>query len=375
MKQKLLLTSLLLLMLSGGLLAYHPRLWAAPQDVVVGDGTPASCDSNALGAALSTDGTVTFNCGPNPHTIVADTYVINGAIVIDGGALITLDGENLRQIFLVQQGASLTLRNITLAHGFGSSGPGGAVWNFGTLLIQDSTLRENGTDTVLAGGALANDTTGTMTIQNSRIEDNSAADGAAIYTRGVALTVTDTTFRNNFVRAEGGGFYGGGAILQEVAGDGVITIQNSTFESNLSNPAGSVGGAIALLTGSLTVENSTFVNNIGYGGGGAIYAAAGTTTTIDNSVLRGNRTSPTDGESNYVGGAIYNNGVLSISESTLSENQATDAGAIFSGGEGSSLTLVRSTVNGNVADGGGGGLLLFPGENLVENSTISGNSA
>ncbi|MEZ4730652.1 MAG: hypothetical protein R3E79_26295 [Caldilineaceae bacterium] len=125
-----------------------PLLWAAPQNVVVGDGTPASCDNNTLGAALLADDTVTFNCGPNPHTIVADTYVINGAIEIDGGNLITLDGENLRQIFLVQQGASLTLRNITLRRGFGSSGPGGAIWNFGTLLLQNSTIAESGTDTV-----------------------------------------------------------------------------------------------------------------------------------------------------------------------------------------------------------------------------------
>ena len=36
---------------------------------VVGTGTPASCTDAALSAALVGGGAVTFNCGPNPHTI------------------------------------------------------------------------------------------------------------------------------------------------------------------------------------------------------------------------------------------------------------------------------------------------------------------
>jgi len=353
-----------------------PILWAAPQDTVVGDGTPASCDNNTLGAALTVDGVITFNCGPNTHTIVADTYVINGATEIDGGNLITLDGENLRQIFLVQEGASLTLRNITLRHGFAGNGPGGAIWNFGTLLLQNSTIAESGTDTVWAGGALANDTTGTMTIDNSVIEQNSAADAAAIYTRGAALTVQNSIIRNNFVREQGGGFYGGGAILQEVNPDGVTTILNSTLESNVSNPAGSVGGAVAVLAGRLVIEGSTLTQNVGYGGGGALYMTAGVTVDIYTSHFTNNRTAPGNGESNFLGGAIYNSGgVLTVEDSTFAGNEATDAGAIFSGGEGSSFTLRRSTVSGNTAAGGGGGLLLFPGANQIENSTISGNTA
>lgn len=352
-----------------------PSLWAAPQAVVVGDGTPASCDHNALGAALTADGTVTFNCGPTPHTIVADTYVIDHAITIDGSDLMTLDGENLRQIFLVQEGASLTLRNITLRNGFASNGPGGAVWNFGTFLLENSTIAVSGTDTVWAGGALANDSTGAMTIENSVIENNSAADGGAIYTRGSTLTISSSTIRNNFVREKGGGFYGGGAILQEVNADGVTTIVNSTLENNVSNPAGSVGGGITILAGRLVIEGSTLTGNVGYGGGGALYSAAGVTVEMRTSRLTNNRTAPANGESNFLGGAIYNQGDLTIEETTLSGNEATDAGAIFSGGEGSRLTLRRSTVNGNTAQGGGGGLLLFPGAHLIENSTISGNTA
>ncbi|MEZ4710948.1 MAG: glycoside hydrolase family 44 protein [Caldilineaceae bacterium] len=360
-----------LLLAGGGL--YHALL-AAPADAVVGDGAPGSCDSNALAAGIANGGVVTFNCGANPHTIIADTYVINGSVEIDGGDLITLDGEGLRQLFLVQAGGSLTLRNIILQKGFASSGPGGAIQSFGTVLIQNSTLRENGTDTVLAGGALGNDTNGTMTIEESTIEANSAADGAAIYTRGHSLTILNSAIRDNYTR-DNGGFFGGGAILQEVNTDGIVNIIDSRLEGNKSNPNGSLGGAISILTGQLSIDRSIIAHNEGYGGGGAIYLAQGVTAAIHASILADNQTLPADGSTNYTGGAILNHGSLLIDRSTIHNNRATDGGGIFSGGENSSLTVSRSLVVENVATGGGGGLLLFPGVNVIEDSTIVGNNA
>ncbi|MFN3333647.1 MAG: hypothetical protein ACK47M_14155, partial [Caldilinea sp.] len=142
------------------LLHYH----AAAQSIVVGDGTAGSCDNNALGTALANGGVITFACGSAPHTITADTYVIVADTVIDGGGLITLDGEMLRRIFIVQDNVHLTLRNITLTRGFASDGPGGAIWNFGVLRIQNSTLSANGTDTMFAGGAIANSWSGVTTV-------------------------------------------------------------------------------------------------------------------------------------------------------------------------------------------------------------------
>ncbi|GIK73179.1 MAG: hypothetical protein BroJett021_21670 [Chloroflexota bacterium] len=350
-------------------------LWrhhAAAQSIVVGDGTPESCDNNALGAALISGGDITFACGSAPHTIIADTYVIATDTVLDGGGLITLDGENLRRIFIVQDNAHLTLRNITLTRGFASDGPGGAIWNFGVLLIQNSTLSANGTDTVFAGGAIASFSPGEITIEQSVFDGNSAADGGAIYTYGAAAAIRSSIFRNNVQRVNGG-YYGGGAILQEVNDNALLTITDSEFQNNASNPSGAVGGAISLLTGRMVIEESTFLNNVGYGGGGALYLAPNTRTEIRRSRLIGNRTELSV-DHNFIGGAIDNHGDLVIEDSLVSENQATDGAGIFSGGQGS-LTLRRSTVSQNQARGGGGGLLLFPGVSLIENSTISGNRA
>ncbi len=57
---------------------------------VVGHGTPASCTAVAFRKAVAKGGTITFDCGPNPVTIVMDKQaeVHNDAsrkVVIDGG--------------------------------------------------------------------------------------------------------------------------------------------------------------------------------------------------------------------------------------------------------------------------------------------------
>lgn len=39
-------------------------------DHVIGDGTPQSCTSAAVVAAVALGGVITFNCGPSPVTIV-----------------------------------------------------------------------------------------------------------------------------------------------------------------------------------------------------------------------------------------------------------------------------------------------------------------
>ena len=55
-------------MLSALVLAAVPSVALAAG--VVGSGTPGSCTDAALTTALAGGGTVTFNCGANPVTIV-----------------------------------------------------------------------------------------------------------------------------------------------------------------------------------------------------------------------------------------------------------------------------------------------------------------
>ena len=111
--------SLLILFIAIWCVLTSPAVHAAG---MVGSGSPASCNDNKLGAALNGGGIVTFNCGKNPLTIVAATHVIHENTTILGDNKITLNGENLRQLFIVDNDVTLTLHDIVLLDGEFSAG-------------------------------------------------------------------------------------------------------------------------------------------------------------------------------------------------------------------------------------------------------------
>ena len=64
---------------------------------VVGTGTADSCTFTALNAAVPKGGVITFSCGSAPVTIPVTATMnlpTNKDTVIDGGDLVTLDGQN-----------------------------------------------------------------------------------------------------------------------------------------------------------------------------------------------------------------------------------------------------------------------------------------
>ena len=53
---------------------------------VIGTGTPGSCTGAAFETALTGGGTITFNCGAAPHTIILTSYkLISDNTEIQGG--------------------------------------------------------------------------------------------------------------------------------------------------------------------------------------------------------------------------------------------------------------------------------------------------
>ena len=70
---------------------------ASSPDMVIGDGTPQSCTSDAFVEAVALGGVITFDCGPDPVVITLDRTAKvfndqNPDIVIDGGGKVTLSG-------------------------------------------------------------------------------------------------------------------------------------------------------------------------------------------------------------------------------------------------------------------------------------------
>ena len=254
-------------------------------DQVVGDGTPESCTSEAVVAAVAAGGVITFDCGPDPVTItlMETAKVFNDTvpeIVIDGGGLVTLNGGSQRRILYMntcdpdqvwttphcqnQDHPRLTVQNLTFVNGYTSGeDPGG---------------------------------------------------GGAIFVRGGRFKIVNCRFFNNLCDEEGPDVGGAAVRVLSQYDNQPVHVVGSTFggRTDLGN-IGANGGALSSIGVSFSVINSVMSHNqaIGYG---ANPARPGT---------------PGGGS----GAAIYNDGntfTLEVCGSTLTENTANEGGgAIF----------------------------------------------
>ena len=287
--------------------------------------------------------------------------------------------------FDVQNNTELTLNNITLDSIQHGSSWGGAMYNEGTLILDNVTFNNNiaNTPRAVGGGAIALVATRSnpvsTTIKNSTFTNNSTNsnpsyenNGGAIYVYGTSdqvgnntLNISDSHFESNHTNKTGGAIcvnnlgpskfeieikdttfkknYStgyGGAIDVTTGGTGNVTINldNATFNGNESKE--SDGGAIAYEKGNITsnISNSTFTNNTA-NNGGAIYNGI-KNLTISNTIFDGNKTN--DGGK---GGAIYNAGNISLSQTEFKQSSdtiymANDSAADFSG---------TNTLNGSIS--------------------------
>ena len=115
----------------------------------------------------------------------------------------------------------------------------------------DASHREN-----KYGGGIYN--SGTLTVVNSTINENSAESGGGIYNSGTS-TVTNSIFNGNSTGSAGGGIFNRGRL----------TVANSVFSGN---SALSTGGGIFNSSSSFSVTNSTISGNSAAIGGGGVYS-------------------------------------------------------------------------------------------------------
>ena len=154
----------------------------------------------------------------------------------------------------IYNSGTLTMTDGTLFENSASRG-GGIYSDAGTVTVTNSTLSGNraGWDQTCDGGAIYNNE-GTLTVANSVLSGNRAYSGAGIYSVGM-LTVADSTLSGNAAYAYGGGIRAG-------APDAAVTITNTILAKNV---AGDLLASADTLTGShnLIGDGSdwpTFVN-------------------------------------------------------------------------------------------------------------------
>ena len=224
---------------------------------VVGSGTAGSCTEAALDTVLAgTPATVTFNCGAAPVTITLTTQkALSTSMTIDGGNLVTLDGNNVvRQFSFTGSGTAVTLRGLTFINGAGAP-------------ALNTT-----------GGAVYFNSNASLTIDTVTFSNNHSKNGGgAVEIVNGNLVVTASTFANNSAT----GFGAGGGAIESLIGTG-IAVTNSTFVSN-GGGASTTGSAIEVNTApTVTITNSTFSGN---NGDGAVEADGGVTMTLRNTIV------------------------------------------------------------------------------------------
>jgi hypothetical protein len=129
----------------------------------------------------------------------------------------------------------------------------------------------------------------------------------------------------------------------------------------------SVDGAGIFNNGTLTLNNTSISSNVGTDEGGGIFTQSGSTLILNNSTV-------SDNDAKSGGGFFSAWGILTLNNSTVHSNTATgNAGINNFGG---TLTLNNSTVSNNTAGAYGGGILNdISGTATLNNSTISNNRA
>ena len=354
----------LLLFAAFSVASFKPALAA---NAVVG----GACGEAEFEAALTTiqsggGGTMTFNCGNSPFYIYfSSVKTINTAVAIEGGGQAILSGQNSTRLFNISNLGSLTLTNITVRNGNGSGGDGGAIYNQGSLTVDNSKFLYNTTDLTKSGGAIVS--YGPLTIQNnSEFAYNEAGGGGAVYPRwGAALTqISNSSFHHNHASSLSAGY--GGALL---AWDGPqVTISGSTFDQNRAECD---GGAIFILVNSaLTMSGSQLTSNVAQRYGGAVFIQG--SAYIQNTVIAWN----------YAldhGGGIGNEGTATLISNVLKNNESYggNGGGIYNAIAGFFI-VIQSTFSENGSDSSGGaimnyGLLIMENSQMLENNALYGS--
>jgi hypothetical protein len=261
-------------------------------------------------SAVAAGGVITFDCGPDPVTIklTATARVFNNRpdVVLDGGGLVTLDGQGVRRLLYMntcdpdlvwttdhcqdQAHPTLTVQNLTfangLARGTGTMDGGGAIFvRGGRFRVVNAGFYGNrcaatGPD---VGGASIQVfsqfdglpvTVVDSTFGGTGARRNECSNGGAISSIGVSWTILNSVFSGNRAIGTGAnppkdgkpGGGNGGAIYND-GNEMTLRVEGTRIEGNTSNHEG--GSAIFFVsnnrTGDVEIVDSVLRNNTGDG--------------------------------------------------------------------------------------------------------------
>ena len=262
----------------------------------------------------------------------------------------------------------------------GNTAPyGGGIANFGNLTTTSNTISGNlsvgemwrvwNSETLSGrGGGIYNQ--GTLSSLNDAITGNTASNwGGGIYNDGTATLMQDAISSN--ASHVGGGVYNGGTL----------TSNRNTISNNSGTGGGGIdnGGTLFSFQDTISANTVNHLDDGNWGGSvpgnwGAGISNNGTITLISDTIVGNTNV-------NGYGGGVYNDGLYTATNNTISNNSAT-----YGGGIASTRTVIgtNNTIAGNSASSSGGGIYAgygggpYQGYELIvslRNSIVLGNTA
>jgi predicted outer membrane repeat protein len=297
----------------------------------------------------------------------AESVTISGLTIQKGGLISSGAG--------IANHADLTLENVRLYLN-DTGGYGGAIYSLSPLTLKNVTIDNNSAFSGGGGVYIAH----ALDAQDSNLFNNTTEnEGAGLYAASNAtVDLVSTNFMGNRADTHGGNIYSNSTLTMEecyVSGGVAGMIGGGIYQTNgakatlthvtmRENNAGNAGGIAVAEDASLTGNYLVFDSNTADWYGGGIYALGGDVSLYKSTVSNNGA----DG-----GGAIFISEIseTKISASTIISNTATGyGGGVFNSG---STSLIHTTLNANRAENGGG--MYNIGSLWIESSTLSGNSA
>jgi hypothetical protein len=365
-----------------------------------------------LQTALNAGGKIVITHGGTARTIVLTAGANNlpaltmpsssgnpKSVILDGSGVITLSGNTLYKILQLNDRAQLWVQNMKFEKAR-TDKTGAAIENINDG-VTGSTLRQvtlincsfddcktTSTGPDIGGGAVRFWNGQHTRISGCTFNNCAGSNGGAVNSLGTQLTIINSTFTSNSAFGTGGGAevggsggIGGAVYVDNVSNSGSLqwqlSITGCTFSGNQANDhAGALFGYTNPAKPSTTIiDRCTFNANVvngGHGNAGAIYGQGGT-LTLSNSTLSNNQATSNGGgvhsindsslianctfqsNSAVVGGAYATGaGSHSFYNVTMAQNAGTDfAGAIFANG--ASVTVWNSVLSANTGVNVGAG--------------------
>ena len=341
-------------------------------------------------AALTSGGTIYVmgdltNVGrPN----IGVTKDITIATDPQAGGAATLWTSGTATLFDVSGGATLTIQNLILDGGGGSTSTARNAFiivgtttntNVGHLVLGDGAVIRNCVTSFGVVWTNANSQTSVTIEEGAVISGNTATNrtnasdyypgnGAGVTLRGGTLTMNGGKITGNTAQSNGGGVY--------VAAGATFNMSGGQIGGNVTG-SGCDGGGVYMAGGTFNMTGGEIVSNTAQNSGGGVYMAGGSFTMSAGAEISGN---VSNGGMWAGGGGVRVAGGTADLGGTIANNDAHDGGGVLVYAETAADTVANTvaTISGYVTGNTstyGAGVYVGCGTATLDGATIIGNAS